>query len=266
MFGTYFYHERIRKAVASFGAMFNNIYVLRKNSSGNTISTQKVPLSYGPRTKFLDRIREQANLTTDQRVAIKLPRMAFEITNISYDPSRQLPKTNNFNKAVEGTILSRNKVYAGVPYLISFQLSVFAKQQDDALQVVEQIVPFFNPQYTLTIKPFSLYNDIKQDVPITLTGVVMADDYEGAMEASRRTIIYTLDFDMQVYFHGPFSASGIIRQVDTRIFDANRGLGIGTDSDVPLERITTTPTPIGVGPDSDFGFSTSIVDIDSAGG
>lgn len=266
MFGTYFYHERIRKAVASFGALFNDIYVLRKNSSGHTVSTQKVPLSYGPRVKFLDRIREQANLTTDTKVAIKLPRMAFEIVNISYDPSRQLPKVNNFNKAIEGTILNRNKVFAGVPYIISFQLSIFAKQQDDALQVVEQIIPFFNPQYNLTIKPFKLYSDIKQDVPVTLTGVVLADDYEGPMEASRRTIQYTLDFDMQVYFHGPFSSQGIIRKIDARIFDANKGLGIGTDSDVPLERITTTPTPVGVGPDSDFGFSTSIIEIDSAGG
>jgi len=266
MFGTYFYHERIRKAVASFGAMFNNIYVLRKNSSGNTISTQKVPLSYGPRSKFLDRIREQANLTTDTKTAIRLPRMAFEIVNISYDPTRQLPKTNNINKAIEGTILNRNKIFAGVPYLISFQLSVFAKQQDDALQVIEQIIPFFNPQYTLTIKPFSLYSDIKQDVPITLTGVVMADDFEGAMEASRRTIIYTLDFDMQIYFHGPFTSQGIIRQVDTRLFDANVGLGLGSDSDVPLERITTTPSPVGVGPDSDFGFITTITEIDSASG
>ena len=110
MFGTYFYHERIRKAVASFGALFNDIYVLRKNSSGHTVSTMKVPLSYGPRAKFLDRIREQANLTTDTKVAIKLPRMAFEITNISYDPARQLPKVNNFNKAIEGTIINRNKI------------------------------------------------------------------------------------------------------------------------------------------------------------
>ena len=266
MFGTYFYHERIRKAVASFGAMFDNIYVLRKNSSGHTVSTQKVPLSYGPRSKFLDRIREQANLSTDTKTAIRLPRMAFEIVNISYDPTRQLPKTNNINKAIEGTILNRNKIFAGVPYLISFQLSVFAKQQDDALQVIEQIIPFFNPQYTLSIKPFSLYSDIKQDVPITLTGVVLADDFEGSLEASRRTIIYTLDFDMQIYFHGPFSAQGIIRQVDTRLFDANVGLGLGTDSDVPLERITTVPNPSSATGDSDFGFTTTITEIDSAGG
>lgn len=266
MFGTYFYHERLRKAVATFGALFNNLYVLRKNSDGHVINTQKVPLSYGPRAKFLDRIREQADLTNDTKVAIKLPRMAFEITNISYDATRQLPKTNNINKAVENTVLSRKKIFSGVPYIVSFQLAIFSKQQDDALQLVEQIIPFFNPQYTLNVKPFAEFPDIVQDVPVTLTGVTLADDYEGTVADTRRTIVYTLDFDMQIYFHGPISASGIIRQVDTRVFDANVGLGLGTDSDVPLEKITVTPTPIGVSPDSDFGFTTSIIGIDSAEG
>ena len=266
MFGTYFYHERIRKAVATFGALFNNLYVLRKNSDGHVISTMKVPLSYGPRAKFLDRIREQADLTNDTKVAIKLPRMAFEITNISYDPTRQLPKTNNINKAVENTVLSRKKIFSGVPYIVSFQLAIFSKQQDDALQLVEQVIPFFNPQYTLNVKPFAEFPDIVQDVPVTLTGVTMADDYEGTVADTRRTIVYTMDFDMQIYFHGPISSSGIIRQVDARVFDANVGLGLGTDSDVPLERITVTPNPIGVSPDSDFGFSTSIIGIDSAEG
>ena len=266
MFGTYFYHERLRKAVATFGALFNDLYVLRRNSDGHVISTQKVPLSYGPRAKFLERIREQADLTNDTKVAIKLPRMAFEITNISYDPTRQLPKTNSINKAVAGTVLSRNKIYSGVPYIVSFQLAIFSKQQDDALQLVEQIIPFFNPQYTLNVKPFAEFPDIVQDVPVTLTGVVLSDDYEGTVADTRRTIVYTLDFDMQIYFHGPISASGIIRQVDTRIFDANVGLGLGTDSDVPLEKISVTPSPLNVGPDSDFGFTTAITELDSAEG
>lgn len=266
MFGTYFYHERLRKAVSSFGALFNDLYVLRRNKDGHVVNTQKVPLSYGPRSKFLDRIREQADLTTDQKVAIKLPRMSFEITNISYDPTRQLPKTNNINKAVEGTVLNRNKLYAGVPYLVSFQLAIFSKQQDDALQIVEQIIPYFNPQYTLNVKPFSLYPDVIQDVPVTLTGVVLSDDYEGTVADTRRTIMYTLDFDMQIYFHGPFQNSGIIRKVDARVFDGNVGLGLGSDSDVPLEKISVTPSPSDIGPDSDFGFITAITGLDSAEG
>lgn len=261
MFGTYFYHQRIRKAVATFGAMFNDIYVLRKDSGGGIISTQKVPLSYGPRAKFLDRIREMPDLTTDTKVAIKLPRMSFEITNVAYDPARQLPKLNSFQKGVEGTILSRNKIYNGVPYILSFQLSVYAKNQDDALQVVEQVLPYFNPQYTLSIKPLDDIDTLKEDVPVILTGVVLNDEYEGEMAATRRTIIYTLDFDMHVYFHGPITASGIIRTSITDVL--NQGAGLN-DSDIPLERITVTPNPASASPDSDFGFNTNIVGIDSA--
>lgn len=261
MFGTYFYHQRIRKAVATFGAMFNNIYVLRKDSGGGVISTQKVPLSYGPRAKFLDRIREMPDLTTDTKVSIKLPRMSFEITNVAYDPARQLPKLNSFQKSVEGTVLSRNKIYNGVPYILSFQLSVYAKNQDDALQVVEQVLPYFNPQYTLSIKPLDDIDTLKEDVPVILTGVVLNDEYEGEMAATRRTIIYTLDFDMHVYFHGPITSSGIIRTAITDILNPEAGLA---DSDLPLERITVTPDPALAGPDSDFGFNTIIEEIDSA--
>ena len=260
MFGNYFYHQRIRKAVATFGAMFNDIYVLRKDSSGGVINTQKVPLSYGPRAKFLDRIREVPDLQ-ENRVAIKLPRMSFEIMNISYDPARQLPKNNvTARPGIAGTLLSRNKIEVGVPYMISFQLSVFAKLQDDALQVVEQIIPFFNPQYTLSIKPFDDIDTIKEDVPIILTGVTMNDDYEGEV-ASRRTIVYTMDFDMHVMFHGPLASVGIIRTAITDVL--NQGAGLN-DSDIPLERITVTPDPASASPDSDFGFNTDIVGIDSA--
>lgn len=260
MFGNYFYHQRIRKAVATFGAMFNDIYVLRKDSGGGVISTQKVPLSYGPRSKFLDRIREVPDLREDTKVAIKLPRLSFEITNISYDPARQLPKINTTSQPVAGSILSRNKITQGIPYIISFQLSAYAKNQDDALQIVEQVIPYFNPQYTLTIQPFTDFDTIKEDVPIILTGVVLNDEYEGAME-SRRTIIYTMDFDMHVMFHGPISSAGIIRTAITDIKDIGAGLN---DSDVPLERITITPNPSDAGPDSDFGFTTLIQEIDSA--
>jgi len=260
MFGNYFYHQRIRKAVATFGAMFNDIYVLRKDSGGGIISTQKVPLSYGPRSKFLDRIREVPDLRDDTKVAIKLPRLSFEITNISYDPARQLPKINTTSQPVAGSILSRNKITQGIPYIISFQLSAYAKNQDDALQIVEQVIPYFNPQYTLTIQPFEDIDTIKEDVPIILTGVVLNDEYEGAME-SRRTIIYTMDFDMHVMFHGLITSNGIIRTAITDIIDINAGLN---DSDIPLERITVTPDPATAGPDSDFGFTTVIEEIDSA--
>ena len=140
---TYFYHEKVRKAVAIFGSLFNNIYVVRKNSDGSTLNQIKVPLSYAPKRKYLDRIREIPDLIEDTKVSIKLPRMSFEITNFAYDNSRQLSKTNTFS--VPGPSGSNRKQFnAPVPYNISFQLNVYSKSQDDALQIVEQIIPYFN--------------------------------------------------------------------------------------------------------------------------
>lgn len=250
MFGTHFYHQRIRKSVAVFGTLFNNLYVLRKDSSNQVISQVKVPLSYGPKRKFLERIRENPNLDTDTKVAIKLPRMSFEIISITYDAQRQLQKTNNFTQAGSSTNL-RNKFYSFVPYTIGFQLSIYAKNQDDALQIVEQILPTFNPQYSLTIKPFTDYPSVKEDVPITLTGVDFSDDYEGTLE-QRRTIIYTLSFDMRVNFYGAISETGIIRTSINNLYNQEAGL---LDSDLQIGRLTVTTDPADASADSDFGFN-----------
>lgn len=260
MFGTHFYHQRIRKSVAVFGAMFNNLYVIRKDASDNVISTVKVPLSYAPKRKFLERIRENPSLDDNTQVAIKLPRMSFEIIAFDYDSQRQLQKTNNFN--LTGTaVTNKSKFYSPVPYNINFQLNIYAKNQDDALQIVEQIVPYFNPQYTLSLKPFADFPTIKEDTPIILNGINFADDYEGAME-QRRTIIYTLDFTMKVSFHGPINTGEIIRQVDANMGILNNGLN---DSDVLLERVRVTTDPADASPDSDYGFITAITTlIDSA--
>src|SRR6056300_922793 len=254
MFGTYFYHEKIRKCVSIFGRMFNNLYVLRKNSSGAVISQVKVPLSYAPKAKYLERIRENPDLDTDTKVAIKLPRMSFEITAFTYDTTRQLAKTSNFNTIGSGPA-NRQKFFAPVPYTINFQLNIYAKTQDDALQVVEQILPYFNPQYTLTIKPFLVeYPTFREDIPIAIQAVSFTDDFDGQLE-TRRTIIYTLDFEMKVSFHGPIENKDIIRTSIANINQINAGL---LDSDVKLETITVTPNPsntLGTA-DSDFGFDT----------
>jgi len=259
MFGTYFYHEKIRKCVAMFGRMFNDIYVIRTNSSGAAVSQVKVPLSYAPKQKYLERIRENPDLYNDTKVAVKLPRMSFEITNFAYDTSRQLTKTSTFNTvASENT--KRKKFFPPVPYTINFQLNVYAKSQDDALQIVEQILPYFNPQYTLTVKPFPTdYPDFKEDIPIIIQGVGFQDDFEGQME-SRRTIIYALDFEMKVSFHGPISESGIVRQADAAIFEINGSLAGDSDTGIETVRVTPDPTDtIGLA-DSDFGFTTTIID------
>jgi hypothetical protein len=250
MFGIYFYHQRIRKAVASFGKIFNDIYVIRKNSSGGGMSTLKVPLSYGPKAKYLDRLREAPNLATDTKVAMKLPRMSFEITGISYDAQRQLPKVNNFNQA-GNSVNDRTKVYSAVPYQVNFALSIYSKTQDDGLQVVEQIIPFFNPQYNLTIKPLDGFDNIKEDVPVVLNGVSLEDNYEGDL-AQRAYINYNLDFTMHIFFYGALNTGKIVRETNMKYFNMQAGL---QDSDLPLQRTTTTLTPSNVSADSDFGFN-----------
>ena len=256
MFGTRFYHEKVRKSVSVFGSLFNNLYVLRKNASNQVISQVKVPLSYAPKSKFLERLAENPDLDNDQKVAIKLPRMSFEITSMIYDQTRQLTKVSNFN-TIGSANTNRQKFYSPVPYNISFQLNVYAKTQDDALQIVEQILPTFNPQYTLTIKPFGTeYPDFKEDIPIVIQSVSFSDDFDGSLE-QRRSIIYTLDFEMKVSFYGPIENKDIIRTAVNNVFLQNADL---TDSDAKLETITVTPNPssiIGLS-DSDFGFTTDI--------
>jgi hypothetical protein len=264
MFGTHFYYQRIRKSVALFGSLFNNLYVIRKNSSGAVVDTVKVPLSYANKNKFIERIAQMnAGEAMERAVAIKLPRMSFEITSIAYDATRQLSKTQSFSKPVTDSITNRHKIYTAVPYNIGMQLNVYAKSQDDALQIVEQIIPFFNPQYTVTIKPLDDFPTVKEDVPLVLLGVSFSDDYEGIVE-SRRTIVYTLDFEMKVNFYKNIGSLGskIIRKVTNPVYNMEAGW---SDSDMLLETITTLPDPLSVNADSDYGFTTTIVNIqDSA--
>ena len=255
MFGLFYYHQRIRKSVAVFGKLFNDIYVVRKDASGGGVSTVKVPLSYAPRRKFIDRLNQNPDLDDDTQVAIQLPRMSFEIVDFQYDAARQLTKTQQF--AVQGDAEFK-RYWTPVPYIINFQLSIYAKGHDDALQVVEQILPFFRPQYTLTVKPIDAFPDIKEDVPITLNDVSFTDDYEGVLE-QRRTIIYTLSFSMNINFYGPDIGSGnnigLIRKAIVDLYHMNGGL---RDSDVLIETITVTPDPADASPDSDYGFTTTI--------
>jgi len=144
------------------------------------------------------------------------------------------------------------------------QLNIFTKLQDDALQIVEQIIPYFNPQYTLTIKPFSDYQDILEDVPITLSGMSYSDDYEGSLDA-RRTIVYQLDFEMEANFYSGIINTQIIRKVDVDNYIMDIPNGLAADSDRKVSRITVLPNPLGVTADSDYGFTTTITNmVDSA--
>ena len=257
----HFYHERVRKSVAIFGAMFNNIYVIRttkaKSKERETLSQMKVPLAYGPQRKFLERISEMFDGEEEERqLAIKLPRMSFEITAIAYDPQRQLPKMNYFHKKHMDNDTAGAKFQVSTPYIISFELNIYAKQQDDALQIVEQILPYFSPQYTVPVKPIEDYPDIVEDVPVILTSVSFSDDYEGPIE-NRRTIVYTLTFEMKISFFGPKPDEGaIINRIDVDFWHM--------DPEYYLEtlRVETDPRP--VSPDSDYNVNVDVIDINDA--
>ena len=217
MFNGHFYHAITRKAVAVFGTLFNNITVIKTDSSGNVKDITKVPLAYGPRQKFLSRIDEQADLT-DPKVAIKLPRLSFEITNMQYDSTTTLSSMSKVSTVTNDT--TRNQVFNPAPYIIDMQLNILAKNQDDALQILEQIIPMFKPSYTLSVKFVEGMPSV--DVPITLQSVSLMDDYEGDY-TTRRVLMYTLDFQMKVRYFAGLSESKIIKKVFTNFFNKNDG-------------------------------------------
>ena len=217
MLGTYFYHEIIRKTVIAFGTLFNEVHVRHQDAAGKDISDIKVPISYGPKQKFLARIQQQPDL--NKAVQITLPRMSFEVNNIQYDPSRKAGITQTF-KAQEGAKLK--KVFMPVPYNLGFELNILTKLQDDSMQILEQILPFFQPGFTLTIDLAKSIGE-KRDVPMVLDSITFTDDYEGNFE-TRRALIYTLNFTAKTYMFGPIadSTEGLIRKVQVDYYsDSN---------------------------------------------
>ena len=245
MLGTYYYHEIVRKTIVSFGTLFNQIAIRHDDSAGNTYTEMKVPLAYGPSQKFLARLEQQADL--NKPVQITLPRMSFEMNGISYDPTRKVGVTQPF-KASDGT--NMKKVYMPVPYNIAFELNILTKLNDDALQIVEQILPYFQPSFNLTV---DLVKEIgeKRDIPIVLDTINFQDDYEGDF-STRRALIYTLSFTAKTYLFGPVaeSSEGLIKKVQVDYY-ANTD----TKKSKREVRYTVKPDPISAGPDDDFGFS-----------
>jgi len=208
----YFYHEIFRKTVIGFGSLFNSISIKHTDSAGQVVSVINVPLAYGPIQKFLARVEQQPNLNSP--VQITLPRMSFEFTGLSYDPTRKLTTTQTFLAKTKTDSTDIRKTYMPVPYNMDFELSIITKLNDDMLQIVEQILPYFQPAYTLTINLIDSIGE-KRDIPIILNNVSMQDDYEGEY-TTRRALIYTLKFTAKVYLFGPVSTGAdkdIIKKV-----------------------------------------------------
>ena len=251
MLGQQFYHETMRNVIVAFGTLFNNIHLVRKNNSGVVTQTMKVPLAYGPRQKWITRLDADANL--DTKVAITLPRLGFEIQNLSYDPSRKLNRVQKFKK-VKSSSSDSNKLdtqYMPVPYNLDIELYAMAKNSDDALLIVEQILPYFQPDYTLTIKDMTDMG-IKRDIPIILNSVNYEDNYRGDF-GERRAIIYTLGFTSKFYLYGPVTSAKVIKTVQV-----DQYANLQTEAPKREQRYTVAPSPASADADDDFGFNETV--------
>ena len=243
MLGTYSYHQIFRKTVVAFGTLFNNIEIHKDDE------VMKVPLAYGPKQKFLARLDQDP---TNKRVQITLPRISFEINGITYDPSRKVSPTQKIKIAKDSD--KNANVFMPVPYNVGFELAIISKNQEDGLEILEQILPYFQPHYNLPIKLLEEMKEIR-DVPIILNSVDYEDDYEGDF-STRRAIIYTLGFTAKTYLYGPISDAKLIKKTITDIYsDTN------TATAPRNVRYTVVPDPITADADDDFGFGVTDEDF-----
>ena len=251
MLGQYFYNESLRKTIIAFGALFNGIYITRKNSAGTDVQSLKVPLAYGPKQKFMVRLDADPNL--DQKVAITLPRIGFEIAGFDYDPSRKLNriiKKKKVSNTEDKKLKQMSTQYSPVPYNLNFELFVITKNSDDGIQIVEQILPFFQPEYTVTIKEVPEM-DVIRDVPIVLNSIGYEDTYTGSF-TERRAIIYTFSFVAKAYVYGPVTTSKPITKAEATVY-------ADLQDKAPPRVAKVTQQAIGT-PDEDdnFGFNETI--------
>tara|TARA_X000000368_G_scaffold176992_1_gene139574 strand:+ start:4360 stop:5307 length:948 start_codon:yes stop_codon:yes gene_type:complete len=298
MFGTPFYNEGLRKIIIAFGQLFNNIVIESKNKdTGAVLQRIKVPLAYAPKEKFLVRLDQQAELN-DRSFAVTLPRMGFEISGLSYDPSRKLTRMQKFKH--EKTPLTRDQRVAlmdqiameddsgfimleeantatgnaeyplletsqttfddskkasfnwtPVPYNISLNVYCFTATAENGLQIVEQILPFFQPDYTVTVNVLPEMG-MKRDVPIILNTINYEDSYDGAF-TNRRAVIYTMNFTAKTYLFGPTTNQGVIKKVQSDLYADTDTVNTPRE-----ERITVIPNPPTADVTDDFGFTTTV--------
>jgi hypothetical protein len=262
---TPFYHNLIRKYIITFGTLFNNIYINRTDKNGNRVATIRVPITYGPKDKALTRVLQDPNI--DRPTATyPLPMMTFEITGFDYDGTRKL-QTINRNAYNDADRSKRKYQYNPVPYNIGFQLSILVKNAEDGTKIVEQILPYFTPDWTVTALLIPEM-DIKHDIPVVLNRVNLDDVYEGEF-TERRSMIWTLDFTLKGYLYGPVKSTKVIKYSITNLYDevdrtadpvakidiqpgllANGSPTSNSSLSIPVDQILAT---------DDFGF---VIDID----
>lgn len=208
----YFHNQTTRKYVALFGTYFNQLKIQRLDGQGSLIADMIVPISYAPWQKILARIDQDPELNRKQ--AISLPRMSFEMTSMSYDGERKISPIQKIRKNVaDSSTGQRSFLYAGTPYNLEFSLYIMTKYNEDATKIVEQILPFFNPEFTSTVRLIDDMDPI--DVPLILNGVTNEELYEGEF-SERKSILWTLNFTMKAWYYGPQKEKKVIKFIDTR--------------------------------------------------
>lgn len=213
MFGRTWSHDTLRKYIIVFGTLFNDIYINRTNSSGEIVQTLKVPLTYGPKEKVLARLEQ--NPTMSNQVGIVLPRISFELTSMEYDPTRKLNTLNKLTKqsSTAGTDDEVKYQYQPVPYDMQFEMNILVKNSEDGTRIVEQIVPYFTPDFTVSVNLMPEV-DAARDVPVILNSITHQDNYEGSFE-ERRSMIWTLTFTLKGWLYGPTKKSKLIKLAET---------------------------------------------------
>lgn len=238
MFGHNFYHATTRRYISVFGTLFNDIKIDRIDDNDTTRKTFMVPISYGPRQKFLARIQEDPDL--DQPTAITLPRMSFEMTNMVYDPERQLTRTTRNTAPRTGNNQSYLTQFVPTPYNLDFQLSIYAKYSEDATKILENILPFFTPEWTPSIAVIDALPNEYFDVPIVLNSVTSEEVYEGNF-TDRRVVIWNLTFTLKGYYFGPTTNKAVIKFANTNFYT---DVANGSWSDTATERVRVYPALI----------------------
>jgi hypothetical protein len=231
----YFYNESIRKAIVVFGSLFNNIKIRQVNDEGEVFFQGKVPIAYAPTQKFLARLREVPDL--NKPVQITLPRMSFEIIGLSYDPTRKLSTATSFcAKDINNNVL--RKVGMPAPYNLNFELSIMTKHSDDMFQIIEQIIPYFQPNLKISATLLDSISE-KKDLDIVLDNITMTDNFEGDFK-ERRALIYTLKFTIKTYIFGPISSGSLDSQIIKKV---SIGLVAGELSTSPIRDVVSSSTP-----------------------
>ena len=228
MFANSFYNQTTRRYVAIFGTLFNDISIGRSDNNSTEKQRFKVPINYGPSQKFLSKIEQDESLNSQ---AITLPRMSFELRSMTYDGDRKLTDSlmNKNGIAADDRVRAQ---YTAAPYNLDFELTIMAKYSEDATKILEQIIPFFKPHFTVTAKMIDSM-DMVMDIPIILDGISTEDTYEGSYD-QRRAITWTLDFTLKGYYYGPTSERKVIKFANTDIFST-------MSATLPVSRVKVQP-------------------------